>query len=203
MMENSLKTRELFEMPIRGGDLTDTADNWARKLERVALDNPAQHRLIGTIDELEVRRHLFTLSIWKDGKMISAASIDPVANLFVVVDNLWVAQEHRKQKLLSKLLIFLKIELGHKKIVLGKIHTDDTYELLKAGGLKAFRKYWEDYDGNIRDFSTDSIDEYYRDAKWKLVLENDADLSGLLRQNSFTHTYEALANAFDNHLLLA
>jgi hypothetical protein len=193
-----MKLKELTEMSIRGGNLTAQSDVWAAKRESELLSN-ANNEQIGKIDSFVVKQHLFTVSVWDGNQMIGIATIDNIPNQYCLIDNLWVISSLRGKKLLSKLLLFLKIDRGYNKLALADVHSDDTYDLLKAGGLKSFKKHWENRQGKIEEFSVDTIDDFYGAGWWKLVLENTEDFSGFIKTDSFTHTYSAIAHAIDLH----
>lgn len=142
---------------------------------------------------------MFTVSVWDGDIMVFTARIDIVPNTYCVVHDVWVASETRGTGLFKKFLLFLKVQLKQKRIAFGEVHSDRTYELLKSGGFKLFKKYWENRGGDRKDFSTDTIDEFYGLGKWKLFLENSNDLSEYIREQSFTHSYTALVNIVDTH----
>jgi hypothetical protein len=194
-----MKLFDLREMAIRGGDITAKADSWAKKVENTMLqaeDNP----VVGQMDDLEVRLHRSTLTVWDGEEMVMAASIDEVpTHGYCKVDDIWVKPSRRGSKLLVKLLIFLKNARGNTRLVLGQVHSDDTYQLLKGGGLKAFKKTWRNHAGEVVPFDKDTIDEFYKKADWELTLENTESWKHLIRDDSFTHSYEALSNAVSLH----
>jgi hypothetical protein len=194
-----MKLSDLVEMAMRGGNLTARADAWAAKLEISVLHNLNDHPIIGAIGDLVVRKKFLTVTVWSGEKMVLAAKVDPVPGAYCMIDDIWTALELRGQKLFSKFLLFLKIDQGYTKLAFAELHSDDTYDLLKAGGLKAFKKHWENYHGEVADFSPNTIDEFYGAGHWKLILENTADMSYLIREDGFTHTYEALAHAVNVH----
>lgn len=185
---------ELTEMALRGGDLSSQADEWAQRLEAQVLQVPGEHREIGKIDDLVIRRRLMTATVWDGRQLVLAARVDPVPGVYCLVDDVWVKSDRRGKGLFTKLLLFIKLKLKQPKIALGEVHSDDTYELLKSGGFKLFKKHWESSSGERAEFSTDTIDEFYGAEKWKLILESTSDLTPLLREESFTHSYDALVN---------
>ena len=161
------------EMAYRGGDLRSQADEYAKKQEVNLKD--AEH--VGDIEEFQVKKKgkIFKIfSLWKDDELVALASLDPIPNAYAVVDDLWVKDTFRNQKLLSKLLWFFKSRENHPKLLLGKLHSDDTYSVLKAGGLSKFKRYWFDpISGDTAEFNSDSIEEFYKGRKsgWSLMLE--------------------------------
>jgi hypothetical protein len=188
-----------LEMAVRGGDLTLVSDAWAEKLEKQINDGQLTFKEVGTIDSMVVKSHLFTHTLWLGDEMVFAAQVDKIPGNTCSIDDIWVKSSFRGQKLLSKFLIWLKVDQKQHTIKLGEVHSDDTYNLLKAGGLRAFKKHWENFHGDVKPFSAETIDDFYGKGRWKLVLENDTDLGWLQPTGGFTHTYEALVNVFDNH----
>ena len=194
-----MKLSDLHEMALRGGNLSAIANAWAVKLQADALKHLGDHQEIGKIDDLIVRKKLFTTTIWNGDVMVLAAQVDIVPNAYCMVDDVWVAPSARGQKLFSKFLIFLKVKLKQPKIVFGEVHSDDTYQLLKADGFKLFKKRWENFHGDVAEFSPDTVDQFYGAGRWKLVLENTDDLSSYLIEDSFTHSYDALVHIVNTY----
>lgn len=194
-----MKLSDLREMAIRGGNLTAMADAWAKRLETQIAASPNEHPVIGSLDDFVVRQKLFTMTVWDDQKMVLAAKVDPIPNVYCLVDDVWIAPEARGQRLFTKFLLFLKVDRGYSRLALGEVHSDDTYNLLKGGGLKAFKKHWEKSNGERAEFSPQTIDEFYRLGRWRLVLENTANLSRLIGESGFTHTYHAISHAVNLH----
>lgn len=68
-------------------------------------------------------------------------------------------------------------------MLLGFIHSDTTYAIIKAGGLSKFNRYWYDpMTGNTAEYSPDTVDDFYQlgKQKWSLMLENlDEDCSNM------------------------
>jgi hypothetical protein len=162
------------EMAYKGGDLRSQADEYAKKQEVNLKD--AKH--VGDIEEFQVKKKGLIFSLWKDDELVALASLDPIPNAYAVVDDLWVKDTFRNQKLLSKLLWFFKSRENHPKLLLGKLHSDDTYNVLKAGGLSKFKRYWFDpISSDTAEFDRDTIDEFYKGRKssWTLMLEQTDD----------------------------
>lgn len=194
-----MKLVDLEEMATKGGDLSSVGDRWAQGVTKMLLSNPKDNKKIGMIDELEVRKFIMTYSIWDKDRMVAAARIDLIPGATAIIDDVWVDRERRGQKLFVKLLLFIKNRLKQARIIFGEVHSDDTVKLLKADGLKAFTRYWQDKNGEVRPFSPATVDEFYGLGKWKLVLESAESWEHLIRDESFTHTYESLAHAVSQH----
>jgi hypothetical protein len=99
-------------------------------------------------------------------------------NKNVTIQNVYIAKPFRRQGINPKFLFFLKKNEGYDKIIIGDVHSEDTYDALKAVGHR-FDIKWEK-DGEQKEFNVDTIDDFY-DIKhptgWKIVLENDGDFS--------------------------
>ncbi len=190
-----MKLTDIHEMATRGGDLTATADTWASKME-FRISSATDKTKLGNIDDLEVFKWGMYVSVWDDSSMIAIARVEDMAGEYCVIDNVWVSSSYRGKKIFVKLLAFIKNEMKFPRIMLGKIHSDDTYNILKNGGLSAFKKTWVHIvtDKNAP-FSLDALNDFYGDSKWSLFLENYEDWSIFINENGFTHSYEALANA--------
>lgn len=193
-----MKLHQIIEMALRGGDLTKSADDWAAKLETLVRSS-SDHREIGKIDTLIVKNHLFTYTVWDGDRMVMAARVDIVPNYTCKVDDVWVKTLMRGKKMFVKFLLFLKIDRNQSRLEFGDVHSDETYSLLKADGLKAFKKHWENSNGEVQEFSFDTIDKFYGAGRWRLILENTTDLEFIAPREGFTRTYESLLNALNNH----
>lgn len=173
----------LIELAMKAGNLKPQADAWAENL-KTHLSNAKK---IGDIEKFEVRQKEHLISAWDDDRLIAVLRTDVIPNAYTVVDDLWVDQDYRGQKVMSKLLWFLKSRLGYKKLLLGKFHSTDTFELLKNDGFSKFKKSWFDpMTWQMEPFDSKTIDDYYtlEKSKWSLMLEapNDA-LENLPRFN--------------------
>lgn len=191
-----MKLIDIREMAVRGGNLTDVADSWAQQMKK-HIDAAEDKEDLGSIDKMKVFKLGKYMSVWAED-MVAIASIDVHSSNTCIIDDVWVDSIHRGNKIFVKLLAFIKNEMKFNHIVLGKVHSDDTYNLLKSGGLRAFNKSWLHLHTNeVRPFDIANIDSFYGDSSWQLVLENSEDWSVFVRDNSFTHSYEALANAIE------
>lgn len=164
----------LAELAIKVGDLRKQADEWATNQEEHLKDS----KHIGDIDSFELKQKNSIISAWDGGKLIAIVRIDNIPNVYTVVDDLWVREDYVGKKIISKMLWFLKSRLGYKKLLLGKIHSTDTYSLLKANGLSKFKKYWFDImTWNTEPFDPSTMDDFYSadKSKWSLMLESQND----------------------------
>lgn len=151
--------------------------------------------VIGSLDELTVRKESEYLTFWDSTTLVAACTIQVTG----IIDDIWIADGFRGQKLLTKMLLFIKHTLGHPKIVFGTVHSSDTQNLLRGGGLKLFKKYWQNSHGETRAFSPENMNDFYGPGRWQLVLENTEDFGIFLKHDSFTHSWSALANIADLH----
>ena len=194
-----MKIEELVkEMAVRGGNLQAVSDSWAERLES-QIASSSDHKQIGKIDDFVVKNHLFTYTMWDSSEMIFAARVDKIPGSTCTVDDVWTKETRRGLKLFTKFLLWLKVDQGQQVIRLGEIHSDDTYNILKSGGFRAFKKHWENFHGETAPFSTETIDSFYGKGRWKLVLENSDNLEYLRPLDGFTRSYGALINVFNNH----
>lgn len=169
-----MKLSDIKEMAYRGGNLTAQADRFYSSAEQHLRSGIH----VGDIDDYQVKKKDLYYSLWTDEEMIAALKLDVIPNTYAVVDDLWVKENFRGKKILSKLLWFLKSRENHRKILLAKVHSDDTYNLLKSGGLSKFNRYWYDpMTGATEVFEPSTVDDFYKSAKkkWSLMLEHDGD----------------------------
>jgi hypothetical protein len=186
---------ELTEMAYRGGDVRQLADKWALKLEAAIKKSGKLPKKVGTIDQLVVRQDVMTYTVWDGDELVLAVKVEHLLKDLCTIDSLWVRESRRGQRLFTMFLLFLKNDVGCTKMILGDVHSDDTYALLKAGGLKLFKKSWTSLaQDKVEPFSTETIDQFYGAGKWKLVLENTDDLTKFVRSDSFTRSYFVLAH---------
>lgn len=198
-----MRLSDLHEMAVRGGDLTAMADEWAAKMQ-ARISSSESKKKIGSIDGMDVIKWNMLVSVWYGDSMVAVASVDDIAGEYCIVDDVWIEPSMRNRKLFVKLLAFIKNEMKFNRIMLGRVHSDSTYNLLKNGGLTAFKKTWVHLQSNEnKPFDKDTIDDFYQDSKWALFLENTEDWSQFVREDSFTHSYEALAHAIGQHASLA
>lgn len=174
--------KNVNEMAIRGGDMRTVADKFAARNEPLLKNS----KHVGDIDSFNVKSDGKFFSLWSDDEMIALLKLDVIPNAHVIVDDLWVKDSFRGKKILSKLLWFLKSRENHPKILLGKVHTDDTQELLRAGGLSRFKRSWfNNTTGKVVDFDPKNIDKFYGDGQWSVMLEQvDCEFTQMSRFNT-------------------
>jgi len=166
-----LKLIDLHEMAIKSGDLRKLADEFATK----NVEKWKQFPHIADIDSFKVRRSENHYVLFDDDVCIAHFQVDENGPSSVIVDGVWVKLEYSGKKIFSKFLWFLKSREHYSKIVLGDVHSIETYNLLKSGGLSRFKKSWENKNSEKINFDTNSIDDFYGNSKWKLVLECSDD----------------------------
>jgi len=159
-------------MPLRGGELDAQATEYVQR----HLQAWAQSPHVGDIEFAQVRKLKDVYSVWDDAELIITAKAELTKDAHAI-DDVWVNPKYRNQRYFTKLLLFFKTREGMNKMILGSVHSTDTYELLKAGGLKLFAKSWQNRRGEVKPFSPDTLDEFYGPGQWQLVIENyDSDL---------------------------
>ena len=169
-----MKLIELHEMTMRVGNLDKNATEFAERNSTRWLEDGAH---VGDIEKFTIRKLYDVYSVWDSDELIACCTADKIPNNPAIVDRLWVKKERRGEKILSKLLWFLKSREGFDRMLLGNMHSDDTAEMIK--GLRAFTKSWYK-DGASEPFSIDTTDRYYSNKQptgWQLMLENTYDFT--------------------------
>ena len=187
-----MKLSELKEMAHRSGDLKSTADAFAAKSEPLLKDS----KHVGDIEEYVVRSDGEFYSVWTSSipkstftepgesldnydEMVAMVKVVKTTHDYVIVDALWTKREFRGKKIMAKLLWFLKSRENYSKMLIGIHHSDDTYNILKSGGLSKFKhRYWFDpKSGSTEEFDPSTIDNFYSSekSKWSLMLEERDD----------------------------
>ena len=169
---------------MKGGDYDSAARDYVARSTSLWLKSS----MVGDLDDFTVRRLGSVFSLWNKEEFAATVSAKE-SELGYVIDDIWVDPKYRGQKLLVKLLLFLRTRENMNKLVLGDVHSDDTVAMLRGNGLKLFRKHWINNQGKVREFSPDTIDEFYGAGHWKLVLENHTDFSSWPRYNSLDEGY--------------
>lgn len=175
-----MKLHELKEMAIRGGDFRSLADSFAQRYKDYFENNKSEFKHIGDIETYYCYQNKSMIFLFDKDRMIFICSYDmsPHVKGAMKIDSVWMDKDYEGKKIYSKILWFLRSREGVTKLVLGDQHSDDTYKLLKAGGLSRFNKTWiNTRTGEEENFSTENIDKFYAKASsdWKLVLESNED----------------------------
>jgi hypothetical protein len=171
---------KLSEMPIKGGNFRTIADHYSLSIKKFFNTNKNKFKHVGdveiypcyTLDNIYILLHnneiifICTLTTyWQD---------DEIDDKVKQLDSVWLDKSFEGKKIYSKVLWFARSRLGIKRIVFGDQHSDDTYQLLKGGGLSAFTKSWYNKSTKERkQFSSASIDDFYNSLDWKLILESN------------------------------
>lgn len=126
---------KLTELTMRVGDLSASAD------ERSTLDKETWrlHPKIADMEEFIIRNEGQQYTVWLKDELVGAASMkrgDPAE-----VTKIWVSSQFRGKRVLSKLLWFFKTREMQSKLILGPMHSKDTFEVVSKG-LKSFTKNW-------------------------------------------------------------
>lgn len=190
-----MELHRVAEMAIRGGNFETIGQEYAdtHKAAWAAGDK------VGDLDNLTVKKSATTYSLWDDAEFIAALRVRPAGDAFAI-DDIWVEPRRRGQKLLIKLLLFLKTRENMQRLVLADVHSDNMIALLRANGLKLFKKYWVNDKGEVKEFSPETLDDFYGAGRWKLVLENTSDFSEWPRFNGegyVQQSYDVLLNVFN------
>lgn len=188
-----MKVKELFEMAIRGGNLNSNAISYVKKHQSTWQTAP----ITANLDDFDIRKCEDVYSLWEKDKFVATASLKMVQDVGLI-DNVWVDPEYQGKKIFTKLLLFFRTREGVTKLQFSTVHSDDTYNLLKLGGLTLFKKSWIGKNGEKAPFSVDTIDKFYGAGHWKLMLENNSDFSDFPRfVEGFTQSYDAMINIFN------
>lgn len=168
-----MKLEDLKEMTMRAGNL----DRLATAYVNLHKNDWKMGEHVGDIEQFSVIKFNEFFSVWLNDEIISSLKTIPTGDL-IEVRNIWTSKKFRGQKILSKLLWFLKTRMGYSKLLLGDVHSQDTQAIVK-GGLSRFEKSWYK-DGKKEKFSLDTLDKFYSYGKstgWRILLENDGDFS--------------------------
>jgi len=166
-----MKLIQLVEMPLRAGEMDAQATEYVQPHRQAWAQAPH----VGDIESMRVKKLKDVYSVWDGDELVVTAKAEPTKDARVI-DDVWVNPKYRNQRHFTKLLLFFKTREGMNKMILGSVHSTDTHELLKAGGLKLFAKSWQNRRGEVKPFSPDTIDEFYGPGQWQLVIENhDSD----------------------------
>jgi hypothetical protein len=190
-----MKLCELKEMAYRGGNLTSQADKFAARNEPILKNS----EYIGDIDDFKVKFDGRFYSIWNKEEMTALIRTEKTDD-YVKVDDLWVKNSFRGQKILAKLFWFLKSREKYGKLLIGNLHSDDTYEIIKSGGLSKFKRSW--YDAKTKnkiDFDIKTVDDFYKVEKksWSLMLESELDCEFLNMPKFNTVEAGYISQAYD------
>ena len=180
-----MKLADLKEMAVRGGDLRNVADVFAKQFH---IDYPKiKHNFkhIGDIDNLAVYSNSSYYLLLEDEKIVLICKTENIQNYGTMIDDVWVDSTLSGKGLFSKILWFLYSRQNLHPLYFGAVHSDETYELLKRGGFSKFKKTWvNDYLNAEEPFDKDNLDKYYTSSKWKLKLEATDELKELKEEVS-------------------
>lgn len=164
-----MKLQELFEMSYRAGDLRQTADTYAAKLQRDFAKVP-NHKELGEIDGMKVIEAKPLVGVFDGETLVCSMSFSKVGSSHTAIDDFWTMKERSGNRILSRMLKLFQ-NAGHKVLVVGLHHSDDTYNILKNNGFSSFTRTWiHRFTDDREPFSTDTIEKYYGDGDWKLEL---------------------------------
>ena len=103
------------------------------------------------------------------------------------VDDVWVSQNYRGQKIFSKMLWFFKTRLGRSRLLLGPVHSPNMQEIIK--GMSRFDKKWINIETDqVEPFDLNTLDQFYSyggPTSWRLMLENTHKFNWPMRGGGF------------------
>jgi hypothetical protein len=179
-----MKTKEIITNEMAHS----TADTYAITKKDTWL---AQSKYIADMDNHKIRKYNNTYSVWDDTELIACASI--IDSNIPEIDNIWVHQNYRGQKLFSKLLWFFFTRLNINKLVIGDTHSNNMQEVLKTIRIP---KYWiNSKTGQTDPYTPDNVEKYYEFpwGEWKLLIDNTDGFKNwpMFNGNGFTkESYE-------------
>lgn len=163
----------LIEMPIKTGSLRKLANNFIVNNKKF-LD---ASKKIADLEKYDVKQNNSYLSLWDNDEIVLAMRVVK-DDEFYEIDDIWVKEEFLGKKLFSKMLWFLKSRLNYSKIVFGPVHSDETFNLIKNGGLSHFSKSWINLSTKeIEPFEKDEVEKFYKTKNWRLLLENEDEFN--------------------------
>lgn len=164
----------IYEMTMRGPDFDIVAEKFGQMNAGRWFAN-GKH--IGDIEQYKVIQDGIYYSFWDNDILIAFSSLTDSNN---EVDDVWVANDYREQKLFSKLLWFFKTRLHRNRLMLGSVHSKTMQQIV--AGMNRFKKSWINIRTNDEaPFSVETLDDFYSYAgatPWRLILENEGDFTG-------------------------
>lgn len=151
-----MKTHEITsEMAHPAGDYTASADHYASLNKDTWMQ---QGNNIADMDNFTIRKYKNTYSVWDNDTLVACADILP--NEIPTVDNVWVNENYRGQRLFAKLIWFFITRLNYKQLLLGESHSALMREAIK--NLSNVPKVWYNVKTKQTEpFSIDTMDKYY------------------------------------------
>jgi len=164
-------TEFINEMTWLGPDYSDLAKKFGASNSQTWYNNG---KYIADIEQYRVRVYNNYYSLWNNEQLVAYTSLRDN-----VVDDVWVDENLRGQKLFSKLLWFYKSRLNVSPLYLGKVHSPMMLEVVK--GLSRFNKKWFNVRTHkIEPFEVNTITDFYGEhgiTDWRLMIENMGDFS--------------------------
>lgn len=177
-----MKIKEIIsEEPMASGDLRPMADNFARSfisnLDKIR--NRFKH--IGDIDSYKIYSADSIYFLELEGIVKAIFRIENATKYGI--DDVWIAKDTAGQRLFSKILWFLVSRLKLTPLYFGNIHSQETYNIIKWGGFKKFKKSWVNkFTDEEISFSLDTMDDFYGSTKWRLKLEPNKKLQEIIEE---------------------
>jgi hypothetical protein len=179
------------EMSIAIGNIDKGLSKIADKMK----DKWINGEYVGDIEDSKILKLDNVYSMWDDLNLISYVSVTPLQNIKDIVEiNYWTSPEYRGKRVISMFLWFLKTRQNFSKMIIGGVHSDDTINMLRNGGLSHFNKKWINlktgetvqYD-RTKDIDDNKSYEPYRSrlaqTEWRLMIENAGDFGDWPRFN--------------------
>ena len=153
-------------MTWRGPDYSSLANNFGKDHEQTWL---TQGKYIADIEQYQVRHLDNYYSVWDNDQLTAFTSLNENT-----VNDVWINEAYRGQKIFSKLLWFYKSRLNISPLILGAIHSPAMQEVVK--GLSRFNKKWyNEKTQAVEPFDMATLDQYYSNSgatPWRLMIES-------------------------------
>lgn len=156
---------------MRGMDFSKQDNRYADENKLIWKE---QGTYIADIEKFKVLQYGKYYSLWDSDQLVGFCSL-----MNSIVDDAYVDEEYRGQKIFSLMLWFFKTRLDHDQLIIGSVHSPMMQEVVK--GLSRFEKFWINLETNEKiAFDPVNVDEYYSylmPTKWRLVLENTGEFN--------------------------
>jgi len=181
------KDHELEEAPVAGGDFRPVADQFAGSYKKFYELHSSEFKHVGDVETYPCYQHGLLFFLLDAGQIIFICKLEDFyyENNAKKLDSVWLDSAYQGKQIFSKMLWFLRSREGYTKLVLGDIHSQDTRNLLRRGGLSKFDKTWVNINTREREkFSPETMDKFYlnNNSVWKLLLESNAEGDDLAKK---------------------
>ena len=176
---------------MHGGNMSTKADQYASHNMQSWKDNGTN---IADMDNYSVIHYNGTYSIWDKDVVIACATIDSDT-----VENVWVKEDYRGQKLFSKLLWFFFTRLNYDKLFIGNtIHSTAMQEVLSTIRMP---KFWVNtVTSEVDKYDPTYTEKYYQFpwTDWKLLIDNTQGFKDWPMRNGNGFVTEGYSNIFES-----